>query len=220
MHEDGGVRHGAREIHLVRHQQHGHAALGELFHHQQHLAGQFRIERRGHLVEQHHLGLHGERTGDRDALLLATGEVVGIAVELLGEADLRQHLLGQRQSLRLRHVLGDARREHDVLPHRQMREQVVALEDDADILAQFAQLRRVLRHRVAGDLDLAGMEALEPVDAAQQRRLARTRAADDRDDLSGIDAERDAFQHLQRTEALVDAFNENGWHSSPFRDGG
>ena len=41
------------------------------------LADELRVERAGHLVEQHHGGLADEGAGDRDALLLAAGELVG-----------------------------------------------------------------------------------------------------------------------------------------------
>ncbi len=37
------------------------------------------VERRERLVEQQHLRLDGERAGERHALLLAAGELVGIA---------------------------------------------------------------------------------------------------------------------------------------------
>ena len=47
VHEDGARADMAREAHLVRDHQHGHAFERELAHDQQHLAAQFRIERRG-----------------------------------------------------------------------------------------------------------------------------------------------------------------------------
>ena len=58
-----------------------------LAHGLEHLADQFRIERGGHLVEQHDVRVHGERAGDGDALLLAAGEARRILLGLLGEAD-------------------------------------------------------------------------------------------------------------------------------------
>ena len=61
---------------------------------------------------------------------------------------------------------------------------------------------RSLRRSVAGSLttvavddDRAGLDRLEPVDAAQQRALARAGAADDGDDLARLDRERDAVEH-------------------------
>ena len=38
------------------------------------------VERRQRLVEQEHLGLHGERPGEGDALLLAARQLVRVAV--------------------------------------------------------------------------------------------------------------------------------------------
>jgi hypothetical protein len=38
----------------------------------------FGIERRGRLVEQHDLGAHAQRAGDRHALLLAAGKLARI----------------------------------------------------------------------------------------------------------------------------------------------
>src|SRR6478672_1022654 len=58
------------EPHLMRGDQHRHAALGQLADHVQHLGDELRVERGGDLVEQHQLGPHRERTHDRHALLL------------------------------------------------------------------------------------------------------------------------------------------------------
>ena len=50
----------------------------------------FRVERRRGLVEKHDLRFHAQRPRDRDALLLAAGELRRMRVGLLGEADLRE----------------------------------------------------------------------------------------------------------------------------------
>ena len=54
------------------------------------------IERRGRLVEQHQRRLHGERAGDRDALLLSAGERGGMTFGLVREADLVEQRVGPR----------------------------------------------------------------------------------------------------------------------------
>ena len=92
MHEDQPRGDAAREAHLVGDQHHRHALARHLLQHLQHLADQLGIERRGDLVEQHQLRLHGERAGDRDALLLAARELVGIGVDLVLEPDAAQHV--------------------------------------------------------------------------------------------------------------------------------
>ena len=88
------------EAHLVRDHDHGHALVGKLLHHRQHLADQLGVEGRGDLVEQQHLGLHRHGAGDADPLLLAAGELRRQAVELVGEADPLQPALGDRARLR------------------------------------------------------------------------------------------------------------------------
>ena len=69
VHEDVEVADLAREVELVRDDHHRHPRLGELAHHGEHLADELGIERRGRLVEQHHLRVEAERAGDRDPLL-------------------------------------------------------------------------------------------------------------------------------------------------------
>src|SRR5579862_1837108 len=68
------VRDLAREGHLVRREDHRHAAVGELAHECKHLGHELRVERARDLVEQHLLRLHRERASDRDALLLAAAQ--------------------------------------------------------------------------------------------------------------------------------------------------
>src|SRR4029453_11518410 len=86
IHEDHAVGGVARKAHLVAHHQHGHAAALELAHDTEHAADKLRVERGGRLVEQHDLGFERERACDRDALLLAAGELAGIGPRLVGKA--------------------------------------------------------------------------------------------------------------------------------------
>ncbi len=60
------------------------------------------VERRQRLVEQQQLGLGRQRPGERHALLLAAGELVGIAVAELLQLDERQHLGLTRASISAR----------------------------------------------------------------------------------------------------------------------
>ncbi len=111
-------------------------------------------------------------------------------------------------------ALDRARRQRDVLQRRHVREQVVALEHDADVLAQRAQVQPVaVMQRVAADADGAGVGGLEPVHAAQRGALARAALADDGRDLAAIDGKRHAAQHVGAAEALVDLVQFNdGMH--------
>ena len=59
--------------------------------------------------------------------------------------------------------------------------------------------------RLAVEADLAGIEFLEQVDAAEKRRLARAAGADDRHHVGRQDVEVDAAQDRVRAEALGQA---------------
>ena len=112
MQEHDPVGHLAGEADLVGHDDHGAALGGQRPHHAQHLAHEFRVERGGRLVEQHHVGLHRERPGDGGALLLAARQVCRVEVPLFRDPDLGQQGLGFRQALRL----GPAKNVHRALP--------------------------------------------------------------------------------------------------------
>ena len=80
------VTHLAGEAHLVRDDQHRHAVTREVAHDVQHLPDHLRVQRRGRLVEQHQLRVHGERSRDRHPLLLPTRQVRRELIGLLGDA--------------------------------------------------------------------------------------------------------------------------------------
>ena len=94
-----------------------------------------------------------------------------------------------------RHAERPHRPEHDVLQHRQMREQVVGLKDHPEPAAHADRRdRRVGDHRAVEE-HVAVVDLLQQVDAAQQRRLARAGRADQRHRLMLLDREVDAAQH-------------------------
>ena len=188
--------------------------LGELAHDAEHLADELRVERRGRLVEEHELGVHRERPGDGDALLLAAGELGRVGRRLVAEAHLLEQLERPRPRLLLAHALDLDRRLHDVLQRRHVREEVEALEHHADVAAlrrhllvgEVVQVPALLAvaHEVAVDPDAAAVDRLELVDAAQERRLARARRPEQADDLAAVHVEVDALEHLGAVEALHD----------------
>ncbi len=53
----------------------------------QDLGHELGVERAGHLVEEQQVGLHRERPDDRDPLLLAAGEPIGVLGGLVGESE-------------------------------------------------------------------------------------------------------------------------------------
>src|SRR5919198_4499821 len=74
--EADAIGHVPGEPHLVRRDQHRHAALGKLADDLEHLCDELGVERTCHLVEQHQLRLHREGAHDRHALLLTAGQAI------------------------------------------------------------------------------------------------------------------------------------------------
>ena len=133
--------------------------------------------RKGRLVEQHDARVHAQRAGDRHALLLAAGELARIFVRLLGDLHPLQEVHGDLLGLLLRHLAHPDRRERAVFEDRQVREEVEVLEHHADLAAHLVDLLQVVGELDAVDDDLALLVLLQPVDAADHRRLARARTA-------------------------------------------
>ena len=174
----------AGEAHLVGGDHHRHPLRLEVADRREHLADQLGVEGAGDLVEQQRPRPGGEGAGDRDPLLLAAGEVVGAVVLAAREAEAREQLA--RRAPRPRRAATPCARigaEHDVLEHGQVREQVVGLEDEPEPAADRDRVDRGVGDHLAVEEDVAVVDLLEQVDAAQQRRLARARGADQRDRL-------------------------------------
>ena len=122
IHEDDTRGDLTREVHLVGHDQHGHAAIGEVAHDGQDLCDQLGVECAGDLVEQHGLRIHRERARDRDPLLLPARELLGIGVRLVGEPDLSQELVRVVARLVLRLAQDVHGRLDDIADDGQVRE--------------------------------------------------------------------------------------------------
>ena len=97
-----------------------------------------------------------------------------------------------------------------------MREQVERLEDDPDPLPDPVEVDALGGDLVALDEDPPGVDRLEQVDAAQERRFARARRADETDHLVLVDNQVDPAQDFERPERLVEALDpERFRHRAP-----
>ena len=72
-------------LHEMGHVHERGACLGEPAHHAQDGGAAAHVEERPGLVEHEHVGLHGERSGDGDALLLAAREAGGVRCGIVVE---------------------------------------------------------------------------------------------------------------------------------------
>ena len=197
VHEPDAVGDFAREAHLVGDAHHRHALGGEAAHDGQHLADHLGVERAGRLVEQHRRRLHRERAGDRHALLLAAGELGRIGRRPWPTSPTRSSsviafsratsrftpltLIGESMTLSSAERCGNRLKLWNTKPMRLRRR-----------LSSRAAHRRV--HVLPVEGDRAGLDLLQPVDGADQRRLAGAGRAADHDHLAardlGVDVDR------------------------------
>ena len=161
------------------------------------------VEVAGRLVREQQLRIRHERACQRGPLLLAAAELARAVVEPMRQADLVQPALRLLGGLALG-LAGDERRHHHVLERRELGQQVVELEHEADGLV--AKRRQGLRPHPADivprEVDLAGRGGVERADEVQQRALPSARTPDDRHLLPCVHFEVDASQHVDLTSTV------------------
>jgi hypothetical protein len=126
-----------------------------------------RICTRQRLVEQKHFWIAHDGAPHRDALALAAGQRLGLAVQQLGDVENARGMVDALADL----FLGEFAQfqpERHVLEHRHVRIERVILKHHRDV----AILRRPVVDDFAADIDVAGGDFLEARDHAQRRRLA------------------------------------------------
>src|SRR5215471_7028298 len=107
--------------------------------------------------------------------------------------------------LLLRHALHVNWRQGAIFQHSQVRKQVELLKYHSDFTPDGVNTPDVVGERHSVDNDLAALEILNPVDTAQQGRLARTGRSTDHNALAATDLEIDVGQHMKRAEPFVQA---------------
>ena len=174
-------------VDVVGDQQHGRPVpLAQLAEQRVHPDPGQRVEGAERLVGQQQLGVADQRAGQRGALLLAAGQLVGPGLLAAGEAD-----LGQR--LRPRSAASPVEAEHHVVEDALPRQQPGVLEDDRHLL---------------GDLDEtgAGDAAVEAGRGPAAACSCRAAATEQGHELTGRDVEVEAVEHAARlVEAAVQA---------------
>src|SRR5262249_4319665 len=146
----------------------------------------------GRLVREQYRGPVHQSAGDRDALLLAAGELRRSVSHPVAEADGVQ----QRGRLTPRppgRRTGQECRQLDGLHRRQLVHQMEVLEDEPDVLATepgTRPLRDAVDPAVA-DPHLARGRYVEPAHQLQERGLAAAARTHDDDRLTGSDLEID-----------------------------
>ena len=199
--EDDAVGYLAGKAHLVGDHQHGDAGVGQLLHQLQHLADHLRVKGGGGFVEQDDIRVHGQSTGNGNALLLAAGKALGEDIGLIGQAHAGQQLVGTGGGLLLVLELEQFRGQAEVLLDGQVGEEVEVLEHHAHLLAHGVNVGFVHFHALKFDAAAGG--DLQPVQAAQEGGLAAAGGADQADHIAAVDVDVDAPQHVQSGGSLL-----------------
>ncbi len=149
----------------------------------QHLVAAGRIEAVGGLVEKEELGIVDERLGELDPLLHAGGVAADLAVALLVQSDVAEHL-GRAFAGRRPRQAGDAGHVGHELGGAHVWRQAIVLGHVADDLADLARLGDRVQ---TGDGRLARSRRDEPEQDLDEGALAGAVGADEADD-AGLDA--------------------------------
>jgi hypothetical protein len=169
------------------------------------LLAQLQVERAERLVEEQHRGVVDERAGQRDALLLAAGELARAGALAAAQADELERLGHTALDLGHGH-LAALEAERDVAAHVEVLEERVALEHRVDV----APVRRHVGDGLALEQDPSLARLLESGDHAQRRRLAAARGAEQGEELAAGDREVHVAHRGVLAEALPDALDRDG----------
>jgi hypothetical protein len=135
------------------------------------------VERRGRLVEEKDVGIEDQGAGDGDALALPARELVGLEVAKLGvEAD-KTERVGNRGGGAGKSLVAQGFEELGADRLARVERAVGVLEDHLDGAEEVA--RSHVRHRGAGDGDLALVAGIETGDRPEDGRLPAARLADE-----------------------------------------
>ncbi|MCY1229206.1 hypothetical protein D9M72_415630 [compost metagenome] len=215
-HHRNAVGHGHRLLLVVRHDDEGEAEfLLQVHQFELGFLAQLLVERTERLVEEQHLRPLGKRAGERDALTLAAGKLVRLALGKLFELHQLQHLRDARSDIRFRHaVLLEA--EGDVVLDRHVRKERVGLEHHVDR----PPVGRDAGEALPVENDLTRRRLLEAGKHAQERRLPAARRAEERKELACVDIKRKVVDGGEIAEPLCHVLDGNEWLGSGIRPGG
>ena len=181
--------------------------LLDLFPHFQPEAG---IEIRQRLVEQHHVRFHHQRPRQGDSLLLAARQLVGRPVTQALHLNHFQSTLDPPGPL-VGRDLAHHEAVFDVLPDRHVRPEGVVLEHHPRI----PLVGRHQRHISLIEQNPPPLGLIEPGNEAEQCRLAASRRAKKKEELTPLDVQTHPLDGNDVVEALRDPFKRDTDHRRP-----
>jgi len=159
------------------------------------IRGRF-IEIACRLIREQQQRLDRERAADRDPLLLATGQLLRVALQKIAEPE-PFHKLFVPDGIK---PAGNPRLEGEVVFDGEARDEVELLEDEAQAIAPQRSPFCVGQGDDIGTIKQNGsaIGGIKPGDEVQQCALAATRFSRQRHALAGFDIKTDTAQHTDR----------------------
>ena len=194
---------------------------GQAAQHVEQVIGLLRGKHGSRLVGDQHTGVSVQRLEDLDPLLRPDGQVFHRCVGV----DVQAEAVGQvhHPAARLGHVdhpeLARLGAEHDVAHHAHRRHELEMLMHHADAAGNGVVRARQL-HVLVGDHDLAGIGAMQAEQHVDERALASTVLAQQRQYPSGPQFDRHVFVRHHRAEPLGDAAARQQHRGANLLDGG
>ena len=179
---------------VVRRHHHGAALRGDLLEQLHDAVGRYRVEVARGLVANKQRRTVDHSAGNGNALLLATGQLIGQRVHLIGQTDQAKHLghLAANDALGLADALQGKRH---VFVGGLLRQELKVLEDGTDLATQERNLAVLDLHEVlAGDQNAAARRLDVAVERRKQRGLTRAGMTDQEDKLARIDLDVDVVE--------------------------
>ena len=180
-HPDDTGRVGFGDVGVMRNHD-NQAVFGDLFEDIHDLYARFGVQRAGRFVGEDDIGVIDECTGDRYALHLTAGHFRRFLRKLIAQSDVLERFFGAGTAF----GLGDARqrqRQFDVLQDGLMRDQVIALEDEADrmVAVGIPVAVFVILGRAAIDHKVAFGVLVETTNDVEHRGFTAAGGTEDRD---------------------------------------
>ena len=218
VHDTDAVGHGHRLFLVVGDDDEGGAEADLQVHELElRLLAQLLVEGGERLVQEQHLRPFRQRAGERDALALSAGQLLGIAGSEAFELHEPQRLVDARGDLLFREaVLPEA--EGDVARDAQVREQGVGLKHHV----HGPPIGRHAGQVLAGEQDAALRRNLEAGEDAQQRAFSTPGRPKQAEELALEDAEGEIIDGGDAAEMFADVLEAdqgNGGGIAPGREG-
>jgi len=189
------------QLRIVGHEQNGGAELVDLLEQVHHLACHERVEVAGRLVGEQERRVAGDGARDRDALLLAAGELRGHVLHARGEAHQLERAVDALAPVGAAQPPVAQGHVHVVLDI-QVRDQVEALEDETDAFVAQARTRVIgeVADIAAIEHVAAGLKALQQAGDIEEGGLAGARRPGHGDELPRADLEGEVAQRVGLNE--------------------